>query len=127
VLRRSRFLTGLPNDEGIKDVAWINATGVEMQDEHWTDARMHCFGMLLDGRAQATGIRKPGEDTSLLLVLNAHDDVVEFVLPESTGGSEWTLLLDTNLADLEENVTFPAGKAYIVTGRSLLLFKLAGS
>ena len=36
---------------------------------------MRCFGMLIDGRAQPTGIRKRGEDATLLLVLNAWHDV----------------------------------------------------
>ena len=27
---------------------------------------MKCFGMLMDGRAQVTGIRKRGEDATLL-------------------------------------------------------------
>jgi hypothetical protein len=33
------------------------------------------------------------------MVLNAHHDLVEFVLPEITGGREWSLLVDTNLAE----------------------------
>jgi glycogen operon protein len=124
VLRRSRFLNGQPNEAGIKDVTWINAAGTEMQDEHWADEQMHCFGMVLDGRAQATGVRRPGEDASLLLVLNGHDDVVEFVLPQVNGGSEWTLLVDTSLADDADKGRFPAGTAYKVTGRSLLFLVL---
>src|SRR5712671_6495397 len=53
ILRRSRFLTGEYNEElGIKDVTWINASGVEMGSEDWGDGNMRCFGMLMDGRAQ---------------------------------------------------------------------------
>jgi len=43
--------------------------------------------MLMDGRAQPTGIRKRGEDATLLMVLNAYHDLVEFSLPETPGGS----------------------------------------
>jgi isoamylase len=96
-----------------------------MQDEHWADGLMHCFGMVLDGRAQATGIRRRGEDASLLLVFNAHDDVVEFTLPKPAGGGEWRLLVDTNLADDAEKGVFRPGGRYKVTGRSFLLFVLA--
>jgi isoamylase len=125
LLRRPRFVNGAPNDAGIKDVTWINAAGTEMQDKHWADGLMRCFGMLLDGRAQATGIRRPGEDASLLMVFNAHDDVVEFTLPKPAGGGEWQLLLDTNLADGAEKGVFRPGAKYKVTGRSLLLFVLS--
>jgi glycogen operon protein len=80
--------------------------------------------MLMDGRAQPTGIRRRGEDATLLMVLNAYHDLVEFSLPETPGGSYWQLLIDTNLADDDELGTFATGEVYGATGRSLLLFAL---
>jgi len=125
ILRRSRFLTGVYNEElGVKDMTWINASGVEMTPEEWGDLTMQCFGMLMDGRAQPTGIHRRGEDATLLMVLNALYDLVEFSLPETPGGSYWQLLIDTNLADDAQLGTFATGEAYGVTGRSLLLFAL---
>jgi glycogen operon protein len=85
---------------------------------------MHCFGMLMDGRAQPTGIRRRGEDATLLLVLNAHHDLVEFTLPETAGGCEWSLLIDTNLVENAELGTFATSDLYGATGRSVLLFTL---
>ena len=91
-----RFLTGEYNEElGIKDVTWINASGAEMRAEEWSDSNMRCFGMVMDGRAQPTGIRRRGEDATMLMVLNAHHDLVEFALPETPGGREWSLMVDT--------------------------------
>ena len=76
ILRRNRFLTGDYNPElDVKDVTWINASGAEMQEENWKDTATRCFGMLMDGRAQSTGIRQRGKDATLLWVLNAHHDV----------------------------------------------------
>ena len=125
ILRRNRFLTGQYVEEvGVKDVTWINANGSEMAPEHWQDGRMACFGMLLDGRAQATGIRKSSMDATLLLVINSHSDLVEFILPECYGGMHWSLLVDTNVADSSEKGTFDPGAKYGVTARSLLLFVL---
>jgi len=71
-----------------------------------------------------TGIRKRGEDATLLMVLNAYHDLVEFSLPETPGGSHWQLLIDTNLADDAELGIFATGESYGVTGRSVLLFAL---
>ncbi|HEY2538894.1 MAG TPA: glycogen debranching protein GlgX [Stellaceae bacterium] len=125
ILRRNRFLTGVYNEElGVKDVTWINASGAEMKPEEWADLQMECFGMLMDGRAQPTGIRRRGEDATLLMVLNAYHDLVEFTLPQTAGGSIWSLLIDTNLAEDAELGTFATGEPYGVTGRSLLLFAL---
>jgi isoamylase len=125
ILRRSRFLTGEYNEElGIKDLTWINASGVEMRGEDWDDDNMRCFGMLMDGRAQPTGIRRRGTDATLLIVLNGHHDLVKVTLPETRGGDQWSLLIDTNLADDTEKDRFSSGDSYGVTGRSLLLFAL---
>ena len=98
ILRRNLFLTGQYNEElGVKDVTWINANGAEMQDANWGDAGMRCFGMLMDGRAQTTGIRQRGHEATMLLVINDHFDMVKFTLPEYPGGSQWSLLIDTNI------------------------------
>ena len=43
------------------------------------------LGLLLDGRAQTSGIRRRGSEATLLLIVNAHHDVVVFTLPEGPG------------------------------------------
>jgi isoamylase len=125
ILRRNRFLTGEYIEElGVKDVTWINANGQEMQDKHWGDEGMRCFGMLMDGRAQPTGIRQRGSDATMLLIVNVYHDVVDFVFPVCPGGETWSLLVDTNVLDNSEHGRFNPGETYGVTSRSLLLFAL---
>ena len=127
ILRRNRFYTGAYNEAlGVKDLTWINANGREMEDEHWGDSNMKCFGMLMDGRAQPTGIQKRGGDATLLLVINEHSDLVCFTLPESYGGEEWAILIDTNNEENNPKGTFKTGECYEVTARSTLLFALKG-
>ena len=97
ILRRGRFLTADWNEElQVKEVTWINAAGTEMEEGQWADGNMRCFGMLLDGRARETGIKRPGSDATLLLCLNAHSDVVNFTLPPFADGTRWLCLIDTN-------------------------------
>jgi isoamylase len=125
VLRRSRFLTGEYNEElKVKDVTWINANGSEMQGSQWADPNMRCLGMLMDGRAQTSGVKQLGHDATLLLVLNVYQDVVQFTLPKCVGGDQWSLLLDTNIPDLVEGSVFKMETPYAVTAHSLLLFEL---
>jgi glycogen operon protein len=125
ILRRERFLTGAYNEElQIKELTWITPDGTEMQDGNWHDGGAKCMGLILDGRAQPTGLRKRGIDATLLLVLNASHSVVMFSLPEVAGGTEWGLLIDTNQPDLEHATPFGFGHAYEVTSRSLLLLEL---
>jgi isoamylase len=128
ILRRGRFMTGKFNEAaGVKDVTWINPSGNEMGIDDWNDGTAHCFGMLMDGRAQATGIRRPASDATLLLVLNAHHDVVGFKLPPCADGRRWTLIFDTNIPEDGREQHFRIGDTYNVTGRSLLLLYLEAS
>src|SRR6185503_8259948 len=125
ILRRARFLSGEYNEDlGVKDVTWINTDGEEMRQDQWDDPNTRVFGMLLDGRAQETGIRRRGELATLLIIFNPWQDVVKFKLPAATGGSAWTLRADTNFPDATEDPQFAIGHVYEVTARSLLLFQL---
>jgi glycogen operon protein len=127
MLRRGRFLTGAYNEElEVKDVTWLDPAGSELTQEQWGDGNAKCMAILLDGRAQPTGLRQRGADATLLIVVNAYHDVVNVTLPEVTGGSAWNLMLDTNVPD-QQSRDFPFGEDYAVTGRSLLLFALAKS
>lgn len=123
ILRRTRFLTGAFNEElGVKDVTWINPNGQEMQPTEWESDLTKCCGMLIDGRAQVTGIRKRGQDATVLLIVNSYHDVVSFTLPETPDASGWQLLVDTHIPDTDDLGRFDFGDQYQVTGRSLLLF-----
>ena len=123
VLRRSRFFSGQPvADSTVKDVTWIDASGEEMTQDVWESEMTHCFGMQLDGRAQVSGVKRPGEDATLLIVFNGYHDVVQFTLPDCEDCSGWKLLVDTNDPELPQK-TFDIDAVYEVTGRSLLLFE----
>jgi isoamylase len=129
ILRRNRFLSTVVNEAiGVKEVTWVSAAAAEMREEDWNNGT-RCVGMLLDGRAQVTGIKQRGQDATMLLVANAHHDVVPFALPaagDDQAQARWTLLLDTQFdqpAHDAEN-EYAAGDVYAVTARSLLLFKL---
>ncbi len=125
ILRRNRFLTGALDPElEIRDVSWINASGALMSDEAWADETMRCFGMLIDGRAQATGIKQRGSDVSVLIVLNSHHDLVQFALPEYALCAGWRLLFDTNIPEDEGGEDFATGAVYDITGRSVVAFQL---
>ncbi len=125
ILRRGRFLKSNLNEAlQVKEITWINATGLEMQPKDWTDGNMRCFGMLLDGRAQITGIKRAADPT-LLLVMNAYHEVVKFRIPQVAGGSRWQCFIDTNDPDREDLLLFKTNDTCDVAGRSLLIFALA--
>ncbi|MBB4864776.1 glycogen operon protein [Pseudomonas nitritireducens] len=127
ILRRGRFLVGEYNEElGVRDVTWLAPEGEEMTEERWHDPQRRSLGMLLDGRAQPTGIRRSGGDATLLLLLNAGHEGVDFLLPQTAQGREWQYLLDTAEPEGHER-SWEFGSAYPLGARSLALFTLRRS
>ena len=91
------------------------------------DTRARCLGVVFDGRAQATGIRKRRSDATMLLIVNAHHDVVLLRCRAWRRDGLAQKLIDTNLDHVEDEiraVRLKFGHVYNVTGRSLLLFEI---
>ncbi len=125
LLHNDRFYTGeLDAEIGTKDVTWLSSNGCEMSQEDWENPGTRCFGILLDSRASKHLTNIKHKPDVLLLITNAHYDVVEFILPEVTGGAEWVLKIDTNQTAETEESPFDQKAVYTVTGRSLLMFSL---
>ncbi len=124
ILRSRRFFSGEFQEElGIRDIIWVTPAAVQIKTEDWTDPGMHCFGMLVDGRAET---RQTGEPAALLLIMNSHHENVPFTLPEAAFGSKWSLLIDTHRGDNEGDgqKEFNVCDTYDVAARSFLLFLL---
>lgn len=125
ILRRGRFLVGECNEElDVRDVAWLRPDGADMQPDNWEDPNARTLGVLFDGRAQPTGVPRSGEDATVLLLLNAHHDTVDFHLPDVAGGKQWNCLLDTSRPELGHGESHPLEDSYPLPGRSLMLFEL---
>jgi isoamylase len=130
VLRRRRYFEGLflPGAD-IKDLTWFKVDGTEIVDEHWSDPEVRSMGMRLAGEAiderEAEGGRI--SDETLLVLLNAHHEALQFKLPEAGGsdGCRWELLMNT------EKPTPPTpsgsfhnvGSTYPLASRALALFR----
>jgi isoamylase len=125
VFRRRHFFQGRPiKGENIKDVLWLNPKGKEMSEEEWRDASVRCLGMFLSGQGldetDERG-RKRG-DENFLLLLNAHHEDMEFVLPEFRPGTRWVGWMDTSReGGLRPVDTHDAGAAYPLQARSMVV------
>jgi len=60
----------------------------------------------------------------MLLIYNAHHDVVNFTLPAVAEGRSWLGLIDTNQPE-GQMPAFEFGHVYAMTGRSFVVFGLA--
>jgi isoamylase len=99
--RRSRFFDGRPvrraEGEPLPDIGWLAPDGNEMQPEDWDSGFGRSVAVFLNG----DGIRgrdtrgEPITDTHFLILLNAHNETVEFTLPKPEYSSAWEIVVDT--------------------------------
>ena len=129
VFRRPKFFQGRRVRGGeIKDVMWFNPGGNEMSDEEWNSPFVRCLGMLISGDAvdlvDAHG--EPVRDDTFLLLINAHQEPIPFVLPGEEH-LEWEQILETTNEDgfLKEPKKFSSGDDVDLNGRATYLFKLS--
>ncbi len=125
-LHRRKFFQGRSiHGSEVHDVLWIRPDGDEMGDQEWDDGLTRCLGMLLDGQRmdEIDGRGQRLRDDVLLLLLNAHGEPVDFVLPAAPDGGDWEALLDT--AHPGRPAPLPSGAAYPLADRSLVLLRQA--
>lgn len=93
-----------------------------MDDAHWTDAGARSVGLLLEGKAQTSGVKELADDDTLLIVINAYHEGVTFTLPSSDEPVHWKLVLSTDEA-LEVDM-MPAGASeFLAPPRSVSVFE----
>jgi len=97
VFHRRRWFQGraIHGDE-VGDIAWFTPEGTVMTDQDWESSIVNALGVFLGG----TGLVGPeGEaepDDSFCVILSARGDGSSFILPPSSFGPRWEMVLDTS-------------------------------
>jgi glycogen operon protein len=126
-LRRRKFFQGRPLCHAeMKDLTWIRPDGVEMGEAEWRESTLRAFGMRLCGQAM-DDVDERGEpitDDTLLILMNANADAVDFVLPHAHPGGSWEGLVDTAAAPGPRLPSvLEVGQTIKLSGRSLRLLR----
>jgi glycogen operon protein len=128
VFHRRRFFQGrrIEGSE-VKDLSWFRPDGKEMTEEEWTNGFTRCLGLRLAGDAieEVDASGSPIRDHTFLLLLNAHHEPLEFVLPAHRARMGWDLVLDTRDWSPGSRA-FRAGDQFPLEARSLALLRLRG-
>jgi isoamylase len=105
VFRRRRFFKGHPvKGTPLEDIGWFKPDGEQMSDEDWESSYARSVAVFLNGE----GIREPdarGErmtDRSFFLLFNAHDEAIEFCIPELGAVERWHVVIDTHAPMLDD-------------------------
>ncbi len=126
VLRRRRFFQGRPiRGSGVKDIAWFEPSGKEMDDRAWHNPAARCLGFLLEGSAidEVDEQGNPVVDDTLFVMLNANPETVVFHLPPHEPGTRWERLLDTHDTNWGRRYCLRDSR-YRLRGRSVVVLRL---
>jgi isoamylase len=126
VLTRRKFFQGrLIRGAGVKDIAWYEPNGQEMSDQDWSAHFVRCLGVRLSGKDSRETDEEGNsiDGGTLFVMLNAHHDVIRFVVPKPGRSQHWERLLDT--ADPRWSARHVMrGQAYHLRGRSVVVLRL---
>jgi glycogen operon protein len=95
VFRRRRWFQGRPL-RGSADIGWFRPDGQEMDDADWDAGFARSIEVFLNGHAipERDERGQPITDQSVLLLINAHDETIDWTLP-TQWGEQWEIALET--------------------------------
>jgi glycogen operon protein len=129
VFRRQKYFQGraIRAENGdIADIRWIGTDGQQVSDDVWNSGIAKCIGLMLSGdvMGEIDAKGQPITGDTVLLLLNAHHEDIDFVLPTPAEESTWTSLMDT--ARFAGDIGDTAGGAkYRLHSRSMALLRLS--
>jgi len=104
---------------------WLNPGGHEMREDEWANPHNKSVGVLIPGMAvddiDSVGHKIKGE--TLLIIINAHWETVDFIMPYKEVEARWTRILDTS-SDEDLGTATKGGDRFGIPSRSLIIFAL---
>lgn len=91
-------------------IRWLNPAGGDQEEEHWDDEGARAIALFLANPAAEEGVREA------LVLFNASDNGVTFVLPEREASDDWQVLVQT-----ERGAGAPGEGQVILGPRSLMV------
>jgi len=129
VLRRQKFFFGRRiRGSEVKDLSWFRPDGQEMTDEDWGNAFTRSFGLRLAGDAisEVDAMGNPIVDDTLMILVNAYHEPIDFVLPAHRRGAPWEVVLDTRIANgRRRHRPLRGGESYDLGARCIAMLRLA--
>jgi glycogen operon protein len=126
VFCRRRWFQGQPiKGRGLEDIAWFLPEGVEMTDEHWSHDFAKSLAVFLNGQ----GIHTPGPngerivDDSFYVIFNAHHEPIDYKLPVSKYGKQWSEAVNTSKTSIQKAASYKAESVIKAPARSVILLQ----
>jgi isoamylase len=126
ILTRGAFFDGkIVKENGFKDITWFRKDGIEMTDGDWLQEDIHTLGMIKagDNLRRIKKEKKPKYDNTLLILLNAETEEIEFTIPANGVSTLWEPVVDTSFKKVVKAGRIGSGDKYSMLDRSLAVLK----
>lgn len=100
------------DDDARFSVSWLNELGSLMTDSDWHHPNSHCLGYLMEDKQ---------DDKALLLLFNASNQAINFVLPEQEPYHCWQVRLNTAMAEVVTDC-IPPKQSFLLDKHSAVIF-----
>ncbi len=122
---RRHFLTGRPDEEGVKDAVWWHPAGHEMTGDDWAQNGLKAFGLLLRGeRLRDTDNRgRRLQDDTFLVLFNQGDEAATFTLPAVHDAAREPWRIVPGLDAKVEQASYTSGEALTLDSHSLAVLQ----
>jgi isoamylase len=129
IFRRRRFFEGRPvrrrGRQSLPDIEWFTPDGREMTEEDWDSGFGRSIGVYLNGQGIAERDAR-GErvtDDSFLMFFNAHDDKIDFRMPDANYAGSWQVEVDTQIGTEREAMLVQPATVVSVGPRSMIVLR----
>ncbi len=123
VLRRRKFFQGRPvRGVTTRDIVWYSPDGSEMSEAAWHDPERRSLGMWLAGDAPDLrhASQEPLNANTVLVLVNAGFQDVDFRLPATPRGYRWSLAFDSSRPEQQDgDVQIRGRRLYRLAGRAI--------
>ena len=127
ILTEGHFFHGhYINGSNYRDLTWYMSDGNEFSHKNWENSELRSFALIL-AHEKTTKTHENETailENTLMILLNASTDTIEFRVPESNISTGWEVLIDTssNIGN-KEGILFSSGAKYKMVDKSLVLLK----
>ncbi len=126
VFKRRQFFQGRQiRGDLARDILWLAPTGKEMADSDWHSGAVRCLGLRLEGEmldeTDERGNHIVGD--TVLMLMNAHHQNVDFTLPKHEPHEYWQPRFDTRAPSVKKR-WLTQGVRYQLMARSLAVLQL---
>lgn len=126
VFSRKNWFKGVPaRDTKIEDIAWFLPDGTQMEEHHWNDGSAKSVAIYLsgDGIRSVDSAGNPVIDDNFYLIFNAHEEGLDYKIPNKKYGTHWKAVIDTSKTGDPAAREFQPEDTIHVEGRSVVLIQ----